>query len=1305
MLLLGVFAFLVSGFVKQDITTLNTLKNSDKNSGEQGQNKNKSRISETEHSGSLFNSVSASPASTINSPLNKSGVVKGFDWSLPKNTFPEAYSGLIDETGKGDSSYVKNTFVMLRWDVINPQKNSFNFSSLDRTLKQQKGKKVLIRLEVNSACETPEWALKQLQVTKKKSLVYWDDNYPKLLAPLINAFAKRYANNSQIAGVQLGIGDGEYSGSCNNFSNKEGWGEFWMTPEELTEAENQFGLNPSLFVKSSKRIIDIYAQAFGKNVGKLAFTNLEPNFSWTNRAEPYNQAMLGLANYVIAQGIGSRDGQIEKWMRYIHKSFGMKFESLKDGTCRLEMDESFAKKIRGRYWGTENEFYGNLDYVLAEEGPYHNQAYRFLITSLRSLQMRRNFSSVIGGEMRKIDHPVYKTQDFIKYLSKTMGKQIENTPDVFVLLGERYIAKYRVAEYTGVPCLNGDKVAVRSFGRWLKEESDSSPAIKINMPKEEGYWGQKYYLPEGIDYEYSARLSSQFKFDINDELIRKRCPNECKASIYVTYKDVAKTTIQIAVAEGLSHPFKTLGDVPVIPSNNQNQIGAPATNSTLIPTFNAGAASSQKSELTLHDILSILGRRKKTIIFTVLLTTLLALLFSVLTKPSYRANATIQIERKGAQIVDFGKTDSTSDSFDSLNDPFFRTRYEMLKSRRLADKVIDDLDLESTLQPKEKKGLLSGLMDSLSGKDKSQMTAPVSYTNLFAKKLLIQPIEKTHLVEVIYESESADNAKQVVSSLIENFIKLQIETKSETGEYAKNFLSDQLKEARERLTDAEEALVKYSSDKGILGIDAGQTRHVKKLENLNSALVDAEIKRTEAESLYRQMQKSGSVSTVLSNPVVTSLKARLVQLEGDYQEMLKTFKPNYPDMQRLQQQINAARGKLSTEMATIQRSMRSDYLAAKKQEETLRSDLRGFNKRLTNLQDNSVDYNTLRREVDASGQTYNALLKRMEEVNVASAVNTSSIRIVDPVVKPLKKYRPNPKVNLLIGLLSGLILGLGFAFLREALDKSVKSSEDLQRLTGLPVLANIPHAKRSMVKHLSKISSKIPNAPVAEAYRILSANIRFMAGKQNERVMLITSILPGEGKSTTATNIACSYAQMGLKVLLIDADMRKPSLHEKLGLPNHTGLSNFLEGEADLVGITQPVKDVSGLYTITSGSIDEDPVSMLSHERMAYLTTQAATRFDYVIVDSPPVKGFADTLILSSLASSTLLVAKEDNMDSGAIRLALEQLYRVKNNVIGFLVLSNKKSSDTKYYSKHYGKIKGGLLGGKKKLSLAQSTS
>jgi capsular exopolysaccharide synthesis family protein len=436
------------------------------------------------------------------------------------------------------------------------------------------------------------------------------------------------------------------------------------------------------------------------------------------------------------------------------------------------------------------------------------------------------------------------------------------------------------------------------------------------------------------------------------------------------------------------------------------------------------------------------------------------------------------------------------------------------------------------------------------------------------------------------------------------------------------------------------------------------------------------------------MKKVGSVSTVLTNPVITSLKARLVQLEGDYQEMLKTFKPNYPDMRRLQQQINSAQGKLNKEMVNIQRSMGADFKAAKRQEDKIRSELVQFNRTMRDLQDSGVDYNNLKREVVSSGNVYNNLLQRLEEVNIASAANTSSISIVEPAITPISKYRPKPKMNVLLGLLSGLILGLALAFLREALDKSIKSTEDLEKMTGLPILGMIPRVtKSSMKKHLDLITSKMPGSPAAEAYRILATNIRLIFDRNDEHVMLITSINSAEGKSTTASNIACAYAQMGKKVLLVDADIRNASLHNKLGVNNKLGLSHYLKGEIDLVGITQPVKNIPGLYAIAAGEYEVDPVSLLSHERMSYLTTQGASIFDYVIIDAPPVAGFADTLILTSLATSTLIVAQEDTLDARSIKNVLGQLSRVKNNIVGFLLVNVKKPNvNEKYYSKYHAK-------------------
>lgn len=702
---------------------------------------------------------------------------------------------------------------------------------------------------------------------------------------------------------------------------------------------------------------------------------------------------------------------------------------------------------------------------------------------------------------------------------------------------------------------------------------------------------------------------------------------------------------------------------------------------------------SQNKELTLHDIIGILKRRKWSIIIPILLTVSLAVLYTLSTPPSYRADALVQIEREGVQIVTTGLTSKSTGTFDVGKDPFFRTRYEMLKSRSLSRKVIDELHLQNVLVPKKKTTLFSitSLKKALGiGNQANKVTRPINYNALFQKNLIIQPIAGTHLVNVVYEAPTAEIAKDVVTSLINNFIKIQIETKSETGEYAKKVLTKQLAETRKRLRDSEEALVKYANDKGILSFDDKQTRHVKNFEALDAALVNAENRRIQAESLYVQMKRVGSVSTVLTNPVITNLKATLVRLEGDYQEMLKTFKPNYPDMQRLNQQIGNARAKLNKEMVNIQSSMKADFLAAKNQESRIRSELKKFNTKMHNLQDSSLDYNTLKREVETNGKLFNQLLQRLEEVNVASAASTSSISIVEPAVAPFKRYRPKPKINIGLGLLSGLLIGLGLAFLREALDQRINSSEDLQRISGLPVLGMIPRLSRSAAKkQAGTITFKDPQSSAAEAFRVLSTNIRFMAGKTENSVILVTSVRPEEGKSTTASNLACAYAQMGMKVLLVDADIRNSSQHKKLGISNKKGLTNYLKGEIDLVGITQPVKAVAGLYAITAGDYVNNPVSLLAHERMSYLTTQGAKIFDMVIVDAPPVLGFADSLILSSLASSTLIVAKEERLDTAKIKTAIEQLGRVKNNVLGFLLINAKNNAaETKYYSKYKKKAK-----------------
>ena len=509
----------------------------------------------------------------INIPFNDYKVIEktpphfmpGFDWSLPASVKQENYSGIIAEDPNSPPT-ANNSFLLVRWDESNPQPGEFDFSRFENDLMRVAPKKILVRLEVNSQCEAPKWTLDKIPASSEKSLIFWDKNYLELTRPFINEFGRRYATNPQIIGVQLGLADGEYKGACDDNDNKDGWGEFWMSPQAISEVEDSFGFNPDIFVSSTKANIDLYIKAFGEHVNKLAFTGFGPLFTYGEGSQKYNDRMLEIAEYTIGKGLGNRDGAVERWMSYTDKIYGIVINSMPDNSCRLDYDENFANKIRGRYWGTENEFYGDKGYVTSSFGNYLNQPYRFLMSSLRTLQMRRNFMS-ISNDLNTIDHPVYKTQEFLHYLTKTLGKQIENTPDAFVLLGERYLSAFRLENHKDAECVkaNHDKIPIRSFGRWLTESPQNTlvknaPAIKTRMKAEDHYWGQDYYLPEGIDYEYFAREAGQFSFDLNDQMAETRCKNGCEVEIKATFKDTLKTALNIYVAEGKSLPFETKGD-------------------------------------------------------------------------------------------------------------------------------------------------------------------------------------------------------------------------------------------------------------------------------------------------------------------------------------------------------------------------------------------------------------------------------------------------------------------------------------------------------------------------------------------------------------------------------------------------------------------------------------------------------------------------------------------------------------------------------------------------------------------------
>jgi len=486
-------------------------------------------------------------------------VVEGLDWRLPAYTQRSNFGGLISET-RGPDEYIRADFHMVRWDKTNPQKNSYNFKELENHLRDRPQQQALLRLETYGKCEAPDWALQRLQVTSRGTIIFWQDRYIETLKPYIREVAKLVNQYPQIIGVQIGISDGQYRIDCSKFSQKDGWGEFNLKPEELRDARDQYGLTPELLESSAKRIIDMYADEFGGNTSKLVFNNFDM-FSWQDIANPYNAKMIPIANYALDRGIGNRDGQVEHWMRYTNKIYGMGVTPSAGNTCTLEMDEQYAKRYANRYWGTELEEFGDYYWVRDVYGSVSNQAHRFFASSLRALQMRRNYVTIQGEAMQKARDPVYKTQDFLRYLDKTLGKQPIDTPDAFILLGERYVTNFRVKEFPQhEQCQAQGGTAFRSYGRWISEKSDSKPAMRVDLPMNDKRWGQGFYLPRNVDYEYAARAATQFNFNISDELSQIRCASGCNVAVKVSYKDDSVSNIWFEASNSQSGSLKTKGD-------------------------------------------------------------------------------------------------------------------------------------------------------------------------------------------------------------------------------------------------------------------------------------------------------------------------------------------------------------------------------------------------------------------------------------------------------------------------------------------------------------------------------------------------------------------------------------------------------------------------------------------------------------------------------------------------------------------------------------------------------------------------
>ena len=704
------------------------------------------------------------------------------------------------------------------------------------------------------------------------------------------------------------------------------------------------------------------------------------------------------------------------------------------------------------------------------------------------------------------------------------------------------------------------------------------------------------------------------------------------------------------------------------------------------------AKAPQAGIIDLRDYWRILMRHKRTILSVLGIAVLVGLLFTFLSTPIYRATLLLQIEREESKVLDF---QSLTPQEASTSKDFYQTQYSLLRSRSLARRVIDQLGLRASgalgarQDPSSLKTAISDLVAWVQGRRPDEEPAKVDLEKLFLKNLTVAPEKNSRLVQIHYDSSIPEEAAAVANAIAENFINTSLERRYDASAYAKTFLEERIEQVRASLEDSEQRLVDYARNLEIVNLEDRFDIIMESLRQMSAQLGEAEAERIAAEARYEEMLNlnGGANVSLLESAVIQTLKERKAALEAEYQEKSAVFKPGYPKMQELRRQIAELNHEIARESTAITSAVKTTFQAAARREAMLRGRVREIKDDVLTLQNRSTGYQTLKRDVETNRELYDGLLQRMKEIGVTAGIGTNNISVVDAAEVPFERFKPNVKKNLALAIAVGLFGGILLAFVLEAADDTLKTREDVEEHIGAPVLGIIPFANEESTtltdSAVSLISHHAPTSTLAEAYRSLRTALLFSSPQGAPRVLHFTSALPQEGKTTSAINAAIAFAQTGAKVLLIDADLRNPSVHKDFNLANTVGLSNYLTSDLAPDEVAQPTQ-VTRLFAITSGVSAPHPVELLSSARMLDLISNAAKKFDYVIIDGPPVIGLADALVLANLANATVFVVAAGSSTAASVDNAIRRLADAGATLLGATLTKCTQATSGYGYDYHY---------------------
>jgi polysaccharide biosynthesis transport protein len=723
------------------------------------------------------------------------------------------------------------------------------------------------------------------------------------------------------------------------------------------------------------------------------------------------------------------------------------------------------------------------------------------------------------------------------------------------------------------------------------------------------------------------------------------------------------------------------------------------------------------------DYWRVLVKRRWTILTFTFVVVAITAIATWKASPTYRATIKIQIDPEQSNLLPFKETADMGSNY-AQSQEYLQTQFKVLESQTLAARVIQVLNLGSNqdflaeVKPSFKSKTIQWVRSVLGlseDEDKDDDPAKIEDQKIarllkqFDKALTTNPIRNSRLVDVSFDSRNPKLAADAANALASEYIQMNFETKFNATTTASDFLAKQLVDLKSKVEKSEEELVHFSQQHDIYALGDKENVILQKLSDLNTALTAAQADRIQKESVWKIVQQtpSGTFPDILHNKLMEDLETNLASLKVQQAKLSAAFRPGWPELDQVTGQVAEAENQLAAEQKKAIRNVETEYRTAVQREKLLTDALAAQKVEANSFNQNSIQYNIIKRQVDTDKQLYDGLLQRMKEAGVSAGLKSNNIHIVDPAKPQRIPYRPNKPLNLTLGLVIGLFLGICLAFFIEYLDSSVKTPDDIDRYIKLPSLGVIPSAssllsasRRKQLaaavgangakgsgssKSIELVTYYDTKSLISEAYRNLRTSVLLSSGSgRPPKMLLVTSSQAGEGKTTTAINIAITLSQTGEKVILLDCDMRNPRVHRIIGLDNANGMSTFLSGNSDLSSMIQQ-SEIQNLFAVSAGRVPPNPAELLGSPRMKQGLALLEEYFDHIVIDSPPVLSVTDARILGTLVDGVILVIKGGETPKEAVQRTKRLLQEVHAHVIGTLLNNvNVHSADYYYYSKYY---------------------